>query len=209
MTVRHIGLFGGSFNPVHSGHIIAAASVKAQLALDEIHFIPAARSPFKRFPQIKDVHRLAMLELAISELPDASIDSRELDTSGPSYTIDTLKHVAAEQPDDHLYLLIGMDAWLAFERWKKWQSILEHCHLVVMTRPAYERPALSDKWALRQLKDDEHIEGFKAGKVLFVSVPSTIASLSEIRRLLSLGKDAGDYLPESVAAYIKAQGLYQ
>ena len=209
MTERHIGLFGGSFNPVHSGHIIAASSVNVQLALDELRFIPAARSPFKRLPQIEDVHRLAMLKLAISELPEARIDSRELDTSGPSYTIDTLKNVAAEQPDDHLYLLIGMDAWLEFERWKKWQSILEHCHLVVMTRPAYERPALSEKWALRQLKDGEQIEKFKAGKVLFVSVPSSTASSSEIRRLLSREEDAGDYLPELVAAYIKAQGLYQ
>jgi len=151
--VKHIGLFGGSFNPVHCGHLLAAESVLKQLALDQILFLPAAYSPFKARPEIRDAQRLDMLRCAIEDYPTFKIDTRELKQPGPSYTINTLVDIAAENPQTQLYLLIGMDAWEHFERWKQWREIMDLCHLIVLSRPCYSLPKLSEYWQ-KKLMDD-------------------------------------------------------
>lgn len=207
--MRRIGIFGGSFNPVHLGHTLAADSVCDQLALDEIRFIPAAHSPFKARPQIDDHHRIELLKLATRGNPALKIDLREMNTPGPSYTINTLRSITSDHPNDQLYLLIGMDAWPDFERWKDWTSILELCHLLVMTRPDYARPNLNATWASRHTKSIEILQSTKAGKLFFITVPPSRAASSEIRKRLNRHINTQEFLAESVATYIQQQQLYQ
>lgn len=207
--IRHIGLFGGSYDPVHTGHLLAAASVQTQLMLDEVVFLPAARSPFKPSPITSDQDRLAMLKLALRPSPDFKLDTRELQQPGPSYSIDTLRSILAEQPQHHYYLIIGMDAWKSFENWHEWQKIIARCHLVVVTRPGYEAGPLSDEWEQRRLASVDQIRQLKAGKVLFVAVPASSAASSKIRARIRNHQVTGDALTAEVWRYIQDRALYQ
>jgi len=207
--MRHIGLFGGTFNPVHCGHLLAAESVRTQLELDELRFLPAAQSPFKSRPTISDNHRIAMLELAIAGNPKLTIDTRELQRAGPSYTIDTLIEFAHECPGDRLYLLLGVDAWKDFEQWRQWPSIVDLCHLVVLSRPGYSIPALSKYWQKKLLDDVQTLKDSRAGKLIFITVPASKAASNEIRKRLKNKQNINDNLPETVRAYIEEHQLYR
>jgi nicotinate-nucleotide adenylyltransferase len=207
--MRHIGLFGGTFNPVHTGHLLAADAVRDQLGLDEIRFLPAAYSPFKARPELSDSHRIAMLEHAVADYPEFKIDTRELHMDGPSYTINTLKSINGDSPRDRLYLLIGMDAWQDFEHWHKWQEILEICHIVVTTRPGYSPENLSDFWQAKKVTEANEIKGSRSGKMMFVSVPRSEAASSEIRKYIKKSQSTKNFLPDSVAQYIEEHQLYR
>lgn len=208
-AIKHIGLFGGSFDPVHRGHLLAAESVQRQLSLDEIVFLPAAQSPFKSRPQTSVDDRREMLAIAIEGNPYFKLDQRELLRSGPSYTIDTLRELVAEQPQSQFYLMMGMDAWAEFESWRDWREILTLCHLIVMTRPDYEAASMPLEWQQRQLVSVREIRQLRAGKLLFVKVPSSTAASRNIRKLTQKREPVGDVLPAKVRAYIEAQGLYR
>ncbi len=207
--MRHIGLFGGTFNPIHCGHLLAAESVVSQLGLDELRFLPAAQSPFKSRPEISNLHRLSMLELATADYPKLNIDARELQKPGPSYTIDSVTQIVHENPGDQLYLMVGMDAWEAFERWKQWQKITELCHLVVLSRPGYSAPVLSDYWQKKQPGNIQALKSSTAGKLIFITVPASKAASNEIRRRIGLGKKVDENLPDPVVHYIKQHQLYR
>lgn len=207
--MRHIGLFGGSFNPVHQGHILAANSVRTQLGLDEIYFLPASQSPFKTRPKLSDAHRTEMLERAIFGHPALNIDARELQRPGPSYTIDTLKEIARDRPGDRLYLLIGMDSWEQFEHWHQWREIIKHCHLVVLSRPGYSPSALSEYWQEKLTKDIQSFKGSAAGGLAFVTVPVSEAASNEIRERIKQGHSTPGDLPQAVSEYIEEQQLYR
>ncbi len=207
--MQHIGLFGGSFNPVHQGHILAADSVHTQLGLDEIRFLPASHSPFKTRPKLSDAHRTEMLERAISGYPALKIDARELQRPGPSYTIDTLKEVARDRPGDRLYLLIGMDAWEQFEHWHQWREIIKYCHLVVLSRPNYSPSALSEYWQEKLTSDIQSLKGSAAGKLIFVTIPASEAASNEIRERIKQGHSTHSDLPKAVSDYIEEQQLYR
>jgi nicotinate-nucleotide adenylyltransferase len=207
--MRHIGLFGGTFNPVHTGHLLAADAVREQLGLDEIRFLPAAFSPFKVRPKLSDSHRVAMLMHAVTDHPEFKIDTRELHMQGPSYTINTLKSINRDSPRNRLYLLIGMDAWQGFEQWHKWQEIIEICHLVVTTRPGYSPKHLSDFWQAKKVTDANEIKRSRARKLMFVSVPRSEAASSEIRKFIKKGQSTKRFLPDSVAQYIEEHQLYR
>jgi len=206
--VRHIGLFGGSFNPIHEGHILAAESVRTQLRLDEICFLPAAYSPFKTQPELSSAHRIEMLKRAITGYPALKVDRRELDRPGPSFTINTLEDIVRACPHDRLYLLIGMDAWEGFERWHQWQTIIKLCHLVVVSRPGYAAPVLSEFWQEKQLTDLQLLRNSPAGKLIFVTVPASKAASNEIRERIKQGQSTNNDLPEKVREYIEEQQLY-
>lgn len=207
--MRHIGLLGGSFNPVHSGHLLATESVFKQMKLDQIWFLPAAQSPFKEKPGISDAHRIAMLQRAVAAHPAFKIDARELSAARPSYTIRTLRSLAADFPDDRFYLLIGMDAWQHFEHWHEWQKILDLCHLVVMTRPGYPPPTLSPYWQARQLEQVDAIKAKHAGQLFFAIIPPSRAASNTIRTRIRQMRSTENDLPASVERYIKKQKLYQ
>ena len=205
---RHIGLFGGSFNPVHSGHLLAAISIFQQLGLAQVRFLPAAQSPFKERPELSDMHRLAMLECALAPHPGLTVDARELDKASPSYTIDTLKSLALDYPLDTLYLIIGMDAWQEFERWRDWQLIIETCHLVVSSRPGFSAVSLSTDWQARLETNVAKLKASSAGKLIFLGVPASNAASSDIRSRIGQGQSTLGLLPDPVKTYIEAEHLY-
>jgi len=208
-AILHIGLFGGSFDPVHCGHILVADSVRSQLSLDTLYFIPAAQSPYKPRPAAADKHRLAMLQRAIADYPGLALDTREMQRPGPSYSIDTLKEIVSDQADNHYYLLIGMDAWGGFEGWYQWRSILEYCNFLVLSRPGFPLPVLSPEWQQRQLRSISDMRQSRAGKMMFIDVPASPAASSDIRRKISRGQHLDGLLCPQVQAYIEQNGLYQ
>jgi len=207
--VQHVGLFGGSFDPVHVGHLRAAESAQQQLILDELVFLPAAQSPFKPCPQVSDHHRLAMLTIAVESRSGFTLDARELENPGPSYTVHTLRALRTEQPQTHFYLMIGMDTWADFEGWWAWQEIMQLCHLIVVTRPGYPAPELNDDWQHRQITSVEALRGMNAGGLMFLQVPASTAASREIRKRLKQGLPVDEDLPEAVTAYIDEYQLYR
>ena len=207
--MRHIGLFGGTFNPIHHGHLLAAVSVRTQLKLDEIRFFPAAYSPFKSRPEVSDTHRVEMLKLVIEDDPALKIDTRELQRPGPSYTFDTLVDIAREQPEDRLYLLIGMDAWRQFEGWQRWQEIIKLCHLVVLSRPGFSFSELPEHWQKRRVKDIRDLKNASVGKLIFVTVPACDVASNTIRERIRQDRHTGASLNESVRHYIEHHQLYR
>jgi nicotinate-nucleotide adenylyltransferase len=207
--VQHIGLFGGSFDPVHLGHLLAAQSVQQQLRLDEVVFLPAAQSPFKPSPQVSNHHRLTMLAAALTGYSGFKLDDRELGRPGPSYTVYTLREMVAAQPKDHRYLIIGMDAWGDFEHWHAWQEIMQLCHLVVVTRPGYPAPELSDDWKCKQYTSVEGLRDAKAGGLMVLQVPASTAASREIRAQLKQRLPVDEDMPAPVTAYIREHQLYR
>jgi nicotinate-nucleotide adenylyltransferase len=136
-----IGLFGGSFDPVHLGHVATASALLDGFGFHEIRFLPAARSPLKDHVTA-DVHRVAMLERALAGHPGLVLDRSELDRPPPSYTIDTLRRVRATLgPDEPLVFILGQDSFLELPRWREWQALTNFAHLLVVSRPGSAWPA--------------------------------------------------------------------
>ncbi len=131
--MRRVGILGGTFDPIHFGHLRPAVEVRAALSLDVIRLLPCRVSPLREEPAAAPEHRLAMLKAAVAGEPDLIVDGRELDRPGPSYTADTLAELTTEYPDDRLFLIMGGDAFAAFDRWDRWQQILASAHIVATT----------------------------------------------------------------------------
>lgn len=211
LGARRIGLLGGTFNPVHIGHLRAALEVAEFMLLDELRLIPSARPPHRQAPQASPEQRLAMVELAVAGEPRLSVDDRELRRDRPSYTVDTLESVRSElAADDQLFLLVGWDAFCSLPSWHRWQELLEHCHLLVLQRPDADSEApeaLRDLLAARSVSDPLSLTG-AGGQISFIWQTPLAVSATQIRQLLASGKSARYLLPDAVLAYIQAHQLY-
>ncbi|WP_322980222.1 nicotinate-nucleotide adenylyltransferase [Pseudomonas sp. C11] len=211
LGARRIGLLGGTFNPVHIGHLRAALEVAEFMLLDELRLIPSARPPHRQAPQASAEQRLAMVELAVAGEPRLSVDDRELRRDRPSYTVDTLESVRSElAADDQLFLLVGWDAFCSLPSWHRWQELLEHCHLLVLQRPDADSEApeaLRDLLAARSVSDPLSLTG-AGGQISFIWQTPLAVSATQIRQLLASGKSARYLLPDAVLAYIQAYQLY-
>lgn len=209
---RRIGIFGGTFDPIHFGHLRAAVEVVETLQLDELKLIPSARPPHRDTPQVCAKDRLAMVEVAIADCPTLSVDDRELLRDLPSWTIDTLQSLRGElQADDQLFLLLGWDAFCGLPTWQRWEELLEHCHLLILQRPDADSEApeaLRDLIAARSVSDPQLLDG-PGGKIAFVLQTPLAISATQIRQLLASDRSARFLLPDSVLTYIHAHGLYQ
>jgi nicotinate-nucleotide adenylyltransferase len=193
---RRIGLLGGTFNPVHIGHLRAALEVAEFMLLDELRLIPSARPPHRDTPQASAEQRLAMVELAVAGEARLTVDDRELRRDKPSYTVDTLESLRAElAAGDQLFLLLGWDAFCGLPSWHRWQELLEHCHLLVLQRPDADSDPLS-------------LEG-PGGQISFIWQTPLAISATQIRHLLATGRSARYLLPDAVLAYIQAHDLYR
>ncbi len=135
MKARLIGILGGTFDPVHNGHLHVATSLLKQIPLDEVRFLPCSTPVHRAAPIASPEDRLAMLKRACANLPNITIDEHEIRRQGPSYMIDTLRDLKKEQPNDHFCLILGQDAFNFFDTWFEWQSILDYCHLIIINRP--------------------------------------------------------------------------
>jgi len=211
-TPRRIGVLGGTFDPVHIGHLRGALEVTEALKLDELRMVPSARPPHRDKPQVSAEHRLAMVRAAVHGLTPLTVDDRELRRDKPSYTLDTLESMRAElAKDDQLILLLGWDAFCGLPSWHRWEELLQHCHIVVLQRPdadAEPPDALRNLVAARSVSDPQALKG-PGGQITFVWQAPLAVSATQIRQLLASGKSVRFLVPDAVLAYIEAHGLYR
>lgn len=209
---RRIGVLGGTFDPVHIGHLRGALEVAEMMALDELRLTPNARPPHRDTPQVSALDRLAMVECAVAGVATLVVDPRELQRDKPSYTIDTLELMRAElAADDQLFLLLGWDAFCGLPMWHRWEELLQHCHILVLQRPdADSEPpdALRNLLAARSVSDPLALKG-PGGQIAFVWQTPLAVSATQIRQLLASGKSVRYLVPDAVLAYIDAHGLYR
>ena len=209
---RRIGVLGGTFDPVHIGHLRGALEVAEMMELDELRLTPNARPPHRDTPQVSALDRLAMVECAVAGVATLVVDPRELQRDKPSYTIDTLELMRAElAADDQLFLLLGWDAFCGLPMWHRWEEILQHCHILVLQRPdADSEPpdALRNLLAARSVSDPLALKG-PGGQIAFVWQTPLAVSATQIRQLLASGKSVRYLVPDAVLAYIDAHGLYR
>ena len=212
LTARRIGILGGTFDPVHIGHLRSALEVAELMQLDELRLLPNARPPHRDTPQVTPQSRLAMVRSAVANAPQLSVDARELTRDKPSYTIDTLESLRAElAPEDQLFLVLGWDAFCGLPGWHRWEELLQHCHILVLQRPDadVEPPfELRNLLAARSQSDPTAMSG-PAGHISFVWQTPLAVSATQIRQLLASGKSVRFLVPDAVLAYIEAYDLYR
>jgi len=205
-----IGILGGTFDPIHFGHLRSALDVAEQLNLDRVYLIPSARPPHREQPQASAEQRLMMLHLAVKNNAQFVVDDRELQREGASYTVDTLKSLRQEFPDSPLYLILGTDAFLGLPTWHQWQSLLEFAHIVIMQRPnqVLAMPADFSAWFESHQATDIDMQQ-PAGKIWQVDVTQLAISASDIRADIKAKNDPQFLLPDAVIQLIQMLGLYK
>lgn len=203
-----IGILGGTFDPVHYGHLRPALDVAHSLGLDHVRLIPSAQPPHREMPMANAKQRLTLLQLAVKAAPELDVDDRELLRDGPSYTIDTLKSLRDDFPENPLYLLLGTDAFLGLYQWHQWQELLSYANIVVMQRPEQKlsMPEQMQTW-FENNHSDSPVQTL-AGKVLTLPVTQMAISATQIRALFEQGLSPQYLLPDSVIQLIEMLGLY-
>ena len=217
MTPSPIALLGGTFDPVHYGHLRLADDVRRALGLSEVRLLPARDPPHRAEPAASAADRLAMLRLAVAEFPGLVVDERELHRPGKSYTVLTLTDLRREFPDAPLLLLLGADAFRGLPSWHRWQELFELAHLVVVARPGLSLEAslpapLLPIWRERLTDDRRALLAKPAGSILVEAVSPQAISATTIRQALAQGGSADErlrgLLPPAVLAYIDLHHLY-
>ena len=193
MPQRRIGLFGGSFDPVHRAHVALAGSALDALALDAVRWVPAGR-PWQKARAVTEAsHRVAMLEAAIAHEPRFALEPIEIDRAGASYTLDTVRALQAAEPGVQWVLIIGQDQYAGLHTWHGWQELLARVELAVARRPGETR--------------QPHPE-VRAHPHHMVPLPMLDISSTEVRRRVALGQDITELVPPGVARYIDLHRLY-
>jgi nicotinate-nucleotide adenylyltransferase len=208
-----IGIFGGTFDPVHFGHIKPVLSVKQALNLRQIRFIPNSVPPHRDAPWLSAEQRLSLLQSALGEYIDVVVDQRELERDGPSFMIDTLRSLNSDYQDESICLVVGMDAFFGIAQWRQWKQLFELCHLVVTTRPGFDQALILEQvgvenypfLAEKMTQDIESLKQGNAGKILLQSVPLLDISSTEIRAKLLNGEDVSQLMPDE--AHQKLRGF--
>ena len=205
-----IGIFGGTFDPVHIGHLRTAYELRIRLGLDRVHFIPAAVPPHRSQPAAAPGLRVAMLEAALADDPYAVVDPRELERAGPSWTIDTAESLRAEFPDHALCLLLGMDAFLGLASWRDWERLLTLVNIVVARRPGAR---LSPVASLGLLLAERCVDAASsvwqtAGQILVQDVTQLEVSATDLRASIRAGIEPRFLVPDAVRHIIDTSGCY-
>jgi nicotinate-nucleotide adenylyltransferase len=199
---RRIGVFGGAFDPPHNAHIALAQAALGQFGLDLLYVVPTGQAWHKARALSAPVHRLAMTRLAFKDLPHIVVDEREIQRAGPTFTIDTLEALQAENPQAQLYLFIGADQFSAFRQWHRWQDILEIAIICIADRA---------QSALAQTQFDAYAGGNY--RFFKLELPLMPVSATQIRQLMASGKASAaaivQLVPEPVARYISLNQLYR
>lgn len=207
--MRRVGLLGGTFDPVHFGHLRSAVEVCEQLQLDELRLIPSARPPHRAMPGATAAQRLRMVELAVGQGSGLLVDDRELQRERPSYTVETLESLRQELGSDvALFMVLGWDAFCGLPSWHRWESLLELANLVVLQRPDYDLEVpevLKDLLAARSADQPERSHG----QIICLSQTPLAISATHIRTLVGSGASPRFLLPDAVLDYIENEGLYR
>jgi nicotinate-nucleotide adenylyltransferase len=207
-----IGVFGGTFDPVHIGHLRSAWEVRESLRIRDFRLLPAGQPPHRDRPVTPAAHRLAMLRLATQGLPGMRIDEREIGRPGPSYMVDTLQEIRSEAADQSVLLIIGQDSAASLDQWHHWNLLTELAHLVVMRRPGQRSepsPEVADFLAEREAETAMELGSSPCGKVWNIEVTQLGVSSSMVRRLIRSGRSPRFLLPDPVLEYIGTNGLYR
>jgi nicotinate-nucleotide adenylyltransferase len=213
---RKLGLLGGSFDPIHDGHLVMGEEARVQLGLDRVVFIPAAMPPHKlgRTDLSSARHRLRMTELAVAGNEGFAVDELELRrTGGPSFTIDTLRHFHAQQQGSgELYFIMGLDSFLEIQTWKEHERFLELGHLIVATRAGYDASRMDHDVPgpiLERLVQGAGPSSAGGHRVWFIEIPPVATSSTQIRSRHREGRSIRYLVPESVWHYIQEHRLYR
>lgn len=203
-----IGLFGGTFDPIHYGHLRSALEVQEVFVLEQVRLIPSATPPHREQPNVSAQQRSDMVKLAIADLPDFVCDERELKREGYSYMVDTLASLREDFPNQSLLLFIGTDAFNGLTRWHQWQHLFDYAHVVVMTRPSFQPQTLIDFFAQRLTQDKNQLK-LLSGCLYFQHITQLDISASFIRQLLNEKRSPKFLLPDTVLDFITRHQLYQ
>jgi nicotinate-nucleotide adenylyltransferase len=207
-----LGILGGTFDPIHYGHLRSALDVQQALGLEQLRFIPLRRPPHREPPRLEAERRAELVELAVADQPGFVLDRRELAREGISYTVDTLASLRQELGDAvPICLLLGLDAFAGFPTWHRPERILELAHLVIMHRPDAvlpDEPYLRRLLAARRRGDPAALRANPAGDLHLVKVTQLEISSTAIRSLLARGLSPRFLLPDSVLARIRAAAFY-
>lgn len=210
-TRKAIGIFGGTFDPIHYGHLRLALEMYESLELAKVHIIPCFQPVHREMPAASSKQRLAMVERAVSNESTLVADAREIKREGPSYMIDTLLELRQEMPTTPLCLFIGIDSFLGFLSWHRWQEILEHAHLVIAHRLHYQLPntgMIAELIHERLQHDQSYLHENLSGGIIIRPITSLDISATEIRKQIATGKNPRFLLPDSVYELINQQGIY-
>ncbi|MDX1456926.1 MAG: nicotinate-nucleotide adenylyltransferase [Marinobacter sp.] len=205
-------IYGGTFDPVHHGHLRLAVELKERLGVAQLSLVPCHIPPHREDPGATSADRLALLKLAIEGEAGLVVDDRELVRGGASYTADTLRQLRATLGEQEpLVMVVGTDAFAGFDRWRDWQAIPELAHIVVITRPGTELPATGAVAQLLQTRgcqaiSDLHLAPY--GRILPLTLPLLDISATAIRARIRDGRSPRYLLPDRVWQEIRARGLY-
>jgi nicotinate-nucleotide adenylyltransferase len=210
-----IGIFGGTFNPIHLGHLRSAEEVREAFALDRIYFVPAAQPPHKQTNALADAnHRLKMVELAVADNPSFIASTIELDRSGPSYSIDTIRRFHTDLPDAVFFFILGLDAFREIHTWKEYTFIPSLCNLIVTSRPGLSTLPIDQfipvalqttLWYDPALKMYRHTSGHC---LAFHEIQGLNISASQVRQIVRQRKSLRYLVPSAVEAYIVEHTFY-
>lgn len=209
-----IGVYGGTFDPVHFGHLRPALEILEDFALSQIRFIPCGQPPHRTQAQASAALRLAMLQRAIEGVEGFVTDTREIERGGPSYMVDTLRSLHEDLPGESLCLILGTDAFAAFDTWHKWHDILTLCNLLVMQRPEFDPLQVIKSPDLLRLVTEKQVQTPSAfcenvpGKLMFYPVTQLDISSTRIREAVRQQHQLRFLLPDSVIGMIEQQGIY-
>ena len=209
--MRPVGILGGTFDPVHNGHVRLALEVKERLDLDGVRLVPAPRPRLRADPRADVDERARLLKLAAAGCPGLTVDERELARAGPTYTVDTLEELRAELPGRSICLILGMDAFARLDRWWRWTDLCGLCHIVVAHRPGADVPTtgpVAVMLAERASDDPTALARSEHGRVLLCEAPLLDISASQIRALLSRGRCIRGLVPDAVYETLIEEELY-
>jgi len=211
MSKGYIGVYGGTFDPIHFGHLTAAKDVQQKLGLDEIRMVVSARPPHRIEPIVAAEERFNLLSLAVKDEPVLTADDCEINRAGPSYMVDTLRYYRQQMPSCSLVLILGIEAFNAFKSWHRWEEIIDLAHIVVTNREGFGNELdenicgyvnqfiTSDK---AQLKQCTH------GKIYRQPVTAIDISATDIRRRIKSKQSIEKLMPDSCCEYIRRLGFY-
>lgn len=208
---RAIGFLGGTFDPIHFGHIHPANEIREAVELKQLFLMPNHIAPHKSSSHCTAKQRSTMVALAIQDKTNIEIDRRELERAQASYTIDTVKELKELYPETPICFIMGMDSLISFDSWYQWEQILNYCHLIITSRPGW-KALFNDNittllaTAKTTNKDDLHL--YQAGKIYFQETKQLNISSTNIRLLINNHERIDHLLPKAVADYIKCNKLY-